>query len=129
MMGTWKLNDAKSKISSGTAKNHTVMYEAAGDSIKVTVDGEGPDGKPAHNEWTGKFDGKDYPVTGDTASDSRSYKRVNPSTLQLTNKKEGKVVAAGKIVVSKDGKTRTVTISGTTSDGKKYKSVGVYDKQ
>jgi len=40
MMGTWKLNDAKSKISSGTAKNHTVMYEAAGDSIKVTVDGE-----------------------------------------------------------------------------------------
>ena len=129
MMGTWKLNDAKSKISSGTAKNHTVMYEAAGDSIKVTVDGEGPDGKPAHNEWTGKFDGKDYPVTGDTASDSRSYKRINPSTLQLTNKKEGKVVAAGKIVVSKDGKTRTVTISGTTSDGKKYKSVGVYDKQ
>jgi hypothetical protein len=129
VMGTWKLNDAKSKITAGTAKNHTVVYEAAGDSIKVTVDGDGPDGKPVHNEWTGQFDGKDYPVTGDTASDSRSYKKVNASTLQLTNKKEGKVVAAGTIVVSKDGKTRTVTTSGTTSDGKKYKNVGVYDKQ
>jgi hypothetical protein len=36
-MGTWKLNEAKSKIPAGATKNHTVVYEAAGDSIKVTV--------------------------------------------------------------------------------------------
>ena len=40
------------------AKNHTVVYAAAGDSVKVTVDGIDGDGKPAHNEWTGKFDGR-----------------------------------------------------------------------
>ena len=30
-MGTWKLNDAKSKIGAGSPKNTTVVYEAAGD--------------------------------------------------------------------------------------------------
>src|SRR5437763_16272817 len=49
-----------------------VGYEAAGDSVKVTVDGVDGDGKPAHNEWTGKFDGKDYSVTGDPNADMRS---------------------------------------------------------
>jgi len=38
-MGTWKLNEAKSKIGAGSPKNSTVVYEAAGDSVKVTVDG------------------------------------------------------------------------------------------
>src|SRR6266568_1529081 len=65
-IGTWKLNEGKSKLAPGLAKNSTVQYEAVGDQIKVTVDGTDADGKPAHNEWTGKFDGKDYPVTGYT---------------------------------------------------------------
>ena len=128
-MGTWKLNETKSKIAAGVAKNHTVVYEAAGDDVKVTVDGTDPDGKPTHNEWTGKFDGKDYPVTGDPNSDMRSYKKVDDHTLELTVKKGGKVTTSGRIVVSADGKSRTVTVSGTDPQGKKFKSTAVYDKQ
>ncbi len=128
-MGTWKLNEAKSKISAGSPKNTTVVYEAAGDSVKVTVDGTDADGKPSHNEWTGKFDGKDYPLTGDPTADTRAYKRINAHTLALTNKKGGKVTATGRIVVSADGKTRTVTTSGTDAMGKKISSTAVYDKQ
>src|ERR1041385_4675896 len=89
-MGTWKLDEAKSKIAAGAPKNTTVVYEAAGDSVKVIVDGVGADGQPSHNEWTGKFDGKDYPLTGDPTADTRSYKQIDPSTLELTNKKGGK---------------------------------------
>ena len=70
-MGTWKLNEAKSKLSAGTGKNNTVAYEATGDDVKVTIEGSDADGKPTHNEWTGKFDGKDYAVTGDPKSDMR----------------------------------------------------------
>jgi hypothetical protein len=128
-MGTWKLNEAKSKIAPGMGKNTTVVYEAAGDNVKVTVDGIGPDGQPTHNEWTGKFDGKDYPVTGDATSDMRSYKVVNARTLALTGKKGGKVSLTGRIVVSADGKTRTVTTSGKDAKGKKFKTIAVYDKQ
>src|SRR6266849_6727575 len=76
-IGTWKLNEAKSKITAGSPKNTSVIYEAAGDTVKVTTDGSDGDGKPSHSEWTGKFDGKDYPVTGDPSTDTRSYKTVN----------------------------------------------------
>jgi len=128
-MGTWKLDDAKSKIAAGAPKNTTVVYEAAADSVKVTVDGVDADGKPSHNEWTGKFDGKDYPVTGDPTADTRSYKRINDHTLALTNTKDGKVTTTGRITVSADGKTRTVTTSGKDANGKKIDSTAVYNKQ
>jgi hypothetical protein len=128
-MGTWKLNEAKSKLAPGAAKNSTVVYEAAGDNVKVTVDGTDRNGQPAHNEWTGKFDGADYPVTGDPDSDARSYKQVNDHTLSLTVKKGGKVTLTGRIVVSADGKTRTVTTSGTDPQGKTIENIAVYDKQ
>lgn len=128
-MGTWKLNEAKSKFSPGATKNHTVVYEAAGDNVKVTVDGTDPDGKPAHNEWTGKFDGKDYPVTGDPNSDMRSYTKIDARTLGLNVKKGGKATTSGRIAVSPDGKTRTVTTSGTDPQGKEVSTIAVYDKQ
>ncbi len=128
-IGTWKLNEAKSKFPPGASKNTTVVYEAAGDSVKVTVDGVDGDGKPTHNEWTGKFDGKDYPLVGDPVSDTRSYKKVDDRTMELTNKKGGKVTVTGRIVVSADGKTRTVTVSGTDAKGMKVESTAVYDKQ
>jgi hypothetical protein len=128
-MGVWKLNEAKSKIPAGVPKNTTVVYEAAGDDVKVTVDGVDGNGKPAHNEWTGKFDGKDYALTGDPTVNTRSYKKIDDHTTELTNKKDGKVVASGKIVISADGKSRTLTVSGTTAEGKKFSYSAVYDKQ
>jgi hypothetical protein len=128
-MGTWKLNEGKSKIPAGAPKNHTTVYEAAGDMIKITVDGVNASGQPTHNEWTGKFDDKDYAVTGDTTSDMRAYKVVDTRTLTFANKKEGKVILTGRIVISKDGKSRTVTTSGTDADGKKIEAIAVYDKQ
>jgi len=125
-MGTWKLNEAKSKFTPGAPKNTTVVYEPAGDSVKVIVDGVDGDGNPSHNEWTGKFDGKYYPVTGDPTSDMRAYRKINNHTLTFTAKKGDKVSLTGRIVVSANGKTRTVT---TTAAGSKASNRAVYDKQ
>jgi hypothetical protein len=122
-MGTWKLNESKSKIATGMPKNNTVVYEAVGDNVKVTVDGTGPDGT-LHNEWKGKFDGKDYPVTGDPNQDTRSYTKIDDHTLGLNVKKGGKKTVSGRIVVSADGKTRTVTTSGTDPQGKAIQEHG-----
>jgi hypothetical protein len=127
-IGTWKLNEGKSKFS-GKARNTMVVYEATGDQVKVTVDGVDETGNPVHNEWTGKFDGKDYAVTGDANADTRSYRTIDTHTLALTNKKNGKTTLTGRIVVSDDGKTRTVTTTTTEQAGKKVTNVAVYDKQ
>jgi hypothetical protein len=128
-MGTWKLNEAKSKLSSGATRNNTVVYEAAGDSVKITVDGIDSNGKPAHNVWTGKFDGKDYPVTGDPTSDARSYQSVDAHTLALSVKNAGTETVTGRIVVAANGKSRTVTTTGTDSKGNKISNTAAYDKQ
>jgi len=128
-MGTWKLNEAKSKLIPGEGKNTTVVYEAADDQVKVTIDGTDKDGKPTHNEWTGKFDGKDYAVTGDPKSDMRSYKKIDSNTLKFTAKKDGKTTITGRIVVAADGKSRMVTAHAAGEQGKESKEKAAYDKQ
>jgi len=128
-MGTWKLNEAKSHFPPGAAKNATVVYEMSGENVKVTVDGVTADGKPSHSVWTGKFDGKDYPVTGDATSDMRSYTRVSERTLSISVKKGGKVTGTGHVTISADGKSRTVTLTMTDASGNKVVSTAVYDRQ
>jgi hypothetical protein len=128
-LGTWKLNEAKSKLTAGLPKNLTVKYEAVGDNIKGTIDGVDGQGKPTHTEWTGKFDGKDYPVTGDPTADTRAVKQVDDHNYQLTVKKAGKVTMTGKAVISADGKSRTVSVSAKDSMGMKIEGTSVYDKQ
>jgi hypothetical protein len=127
-MGTWKLNEAKSDIENGTAKNRMVVYSAVGDHFKIVVDGTDTDGQPSRSEWVGKFDGRGYRVTGDRASDLRSYTLVNSRTMDFTAKHFGTVTVTGHIVVSADGKTRTVTTHRVDVNGKRFRSTAVYEK-
>ena len=129
-LGSWKVNVAKSKYSPGPApKAQTVKYEATGDNMKITVDGTDTTGKPIHNEWTGKFDGKDYAVKGDPDTDMRAYRRIDDYTTEIVAKKAGKVTTTTKSVYSKDGKTRTSTATGTDPRGQKVDNTIVYEKQ
>jgi hypothetical protein len=127
--GTWKLNESKSKIAAGAQKNTSVTYTAAGDSYKCEVDGVDGSGKPIHSEWTGKFDGKDYTVTGDPASDTRAMKEVDGRHFRMTSKKDGKAVITGNVVLSADGKSRTLTTHWKDASGKQKSSTAVYDKE
>ncbi len=86
-MGTWKLDEAKSTLAAGMPKNNTVIYETEGLDVKITIDGTDSASNSTHNEWTGKFDGKDYPVKGDPNSDSRSYTRKGIHELDFMVKK------------------------------------------
>jgi hypothetical protein len=147
-MGTWKLNEAKSKFAPGRPKNTMVVYkDAMGGKVKITADGVDANGNPMHSEWTGKFDGREYPVTGDPNADMRSYTKVDDRTLNFTAKQGGKITVTGRVVVAADGKSRTVTTTGTTGTAEpagrawqrgdflaeqkstKFKNVAVYDKQ
>jgi hypothetical protein len=73
-IGTWRFNEAKSKMHAGVTKNNTVTYSEQGDKIKATTDGTDRDGKPIHSVWVGKFDGKVYPVKGNPYHNAERYR-------------------------------------------------------
>ncbi len=128
--GTWKMNPAKSKYSPGPApKGITVKVDSDENNIKITADGTDADGNPTHVEYSAKFDGKDYPITGVPNADTVSVKRIDANTVQSTLKKAGQVVMTVRSTVSKDGKTRTSTFKGKDAQGHDVNNVVVSDKQ
>jgi hypothetical protein len=128
--GTWKLNVAKSKFSSGQApKSQTRTYQVSGDSIKNTTNGVDSEGKPVHVEFTANYDGKDYPMTGNPDANTIAIKRVDRYTAVSTLKKNGKVVARTTRKVAKDGKTATFESRGTNAKGEKIDNLLFFEKQ
>jgi hypothetical protein len=127
-LGTWKLNESKSTFGDGAGKSTMVIWKKAGDQDKCIVDGIDAAGNKTHTVWIGKLDGKDYPVTGDAQSDSRSFKLSGDRKIDMVSKKDGKEVGDGTIVVAEDGKTRTVTSNMTNAKGEKVTSTLAYDK-
>ena len=129
LLGAWKLNLAKSKYDPGPApKAVSLKYEAVGKGMKVTVDGETPTG-PMHWGYSGDFDGKDNPVTGNPDVDAVALTRIGPLTTEVAMKKGGKVTTINTRVVSADGKTLTITAKGTDAQGRPVHNVQVFDKQ
>jgi hypothetical protein len=132
LVGTWKLNAAKSKFDPGPApKSLTRKVEAEGHGVKYTFEGVGADGKPLSYGFSVKFDGKDNPIMGSMPSgaDTISAKRIDANTYEATLKKGGKEIGKAKVTVSKDGKITTVDSKGTTAAGAKTHDVQVYDKE
>ena len=130
-VGTWTLNVAKSKFSPGPApKSQTLKIEAWGDDgVTYLAEGIGPDGKPMRWEFQAKYDGKDNPFKGNPDADTIAYRRIDASTVEAITKLKGKPSGMVKVVVSKDGKTRTLTQSGKNAAGQDINNVLVYEKQ
>ena len=126
--GTWKLNPAKSKLPTPAPQSNIATVDDDDNGLKVSEDITYDKGQAIKISYEVKFDGKDYPVTGDPMSDSISFQRENANTLTGEMKKGGKVITKFRIVVSKDGKITTVN-STDYSRTKPTESVWVYDKQ
>ena len=109
-------------------KSDIAVVDADENGLKLNEDVITDKGESLKISYEAKFDGKDYPVTGDPSSDSVSYQRVNANTLKGKTTKGGKVATDATIVVSKDGKITTVNYTDY-SQGKPAKGTGVYEKQ
>jgi len=129
--GTWKLNLAKSKISdpSMMPKSETIKVVAQGNDMKTTVDGVDAQGKAFHSAWSGKWDGKNYPVTGDPDVDMSAITQIDNNTVTVLNKKAGKEVITYRVTLSKDRKTQTLVAKTKDAKGQEVNISAVYDKQ
>jgi hypothetical protein len=129
--GTWKLNVAKSTYSPGpAAKSQIAKVEAWGeDGVKYSSDLVDADGKATRMEFQAKFDGKDYPFTGNPDADVIALKRIDGNTIESVSKLKGKVTLTVRGVVSADGKTRTLTQTGRNAQGAEVKNVLLFERQ
>jgi len=130
-VGTWKVNLAKSKYDPGPPPKgpNVLKIEPDGDGIKVSNDGVNAEGQATHVTYSAKYDGKDYPETGNPNVDTISIKRIDANTIETIAKKGGKVMVTSRTVVSNGGKLRTTTQNGTNAQGQKVHNVIVADKQ
>ncbi len=127
-VGTWKLNLAKSNYGGQTPPRSAVhKHEAVENGLRQVIDGVDADGKPFHFEYTAKFDGKEYPVTGGASGDTIAIERIDAHTLQWTWRSAGRVDNAGRAIYSADGKQRTLHF--TVRGGKEAKGTAVFDRQ
>jgi len=137
LTGTWILNVPQSKYvpADMAPKSGRSRITVTTEGIKVTTDGMNAKGEETHAEYTAKLDGKDYPWKGtvggkpSTEQDAVSWKKIDEWTYENTAKLKGKVLTVSHVVISKDGKTRTNTVTGTNAQGQTVNSVVKYDKQ
>jgi hypothetical protein len=128
-VGTWKLNPAKSKFTSGAPpKEETAKIQMVGDQDQVTVNGTAADGSPISMKYqvpekggAGKFLAGPY--------DAVSGKLIDDSTRELSYMKGGKEMLHLHSVVSKDGKTMRITVKGTNAQGEPVSGMAVWEKQ
>ena len=136
-IGTWKLNLDQSKYSPATLapKSGTTKFEAAQDGVKTVTDGVDAQGRKTHTEYTAKFDGKDYTWKGtidgrpNLDQDAVAWKKIDGYTYEITNKLKGQVLTTQRMVISRDGKSRTNTITGKNAQGQTVNNTTVFDRQ
>lgn len=130
LVGTWQLDLTRSTFSPGPGpKGQLRTYERHGDTEKLTSRGIDASGKPNLVEYTARYDGKDYAITGSSGGDLISLKRIDPFTTESTQKRDGKAVIVARRAVSRDGKTLTVTTNGTLPKGETLDATMVFEKR
>ena len=128
-MGTWKLNAAKSTTAPDRYKRVITRIEAWEDGLRVTYEMVGTRGGVNYLEWTGKFDGKDYPVEGADYIMTNAYTLLNENSYKIVVKVEGSVAATARIEVSADGKTLTTVTSEKNARGQTISTTAVYERK
>jgi hypothetical protein len=130
IIGTWKMNVAKSKFSPGPApKSVTSTFTQEGDWVVTKTDAVESGGQPVTRNNRYKIDGKDYPYEGPQGKGTISLKRINDHTTEAMLKFAGGHMLTTRSVISKDGKTRTMSSSGMNAKGEKVSTVTVWERQ
>ena len=129
-LGTWKMNVAKSKFNPGPApKNVTTTYSQEGDWIVLKSTGEDFDGKKIARENRYKRDGKEYPFDGPNGRGKITVKKIDDYHSEAVTKLDAGGTNKTRTAISKDGKTRTQTVTGVNAKGEKVNNTVVFELQ
>ena len=130
MPGPWTLDVAKSTFSPGrrprVSTRCSPRSRTASGLLRIASK---PTVRRCTSSGTGHSTRKTGPSSAIPARDTVSVKKIDDYTLEVTNKKAGKVTTMLRAVYAKDGKSRTETTTGTNAQGKAVKNVTYWNKQ
>ena len=131
--GTWKLNPERSGVKVPPDYVEIRQYRLRPDGYLVGLLFNGDARGLRYLQFTAKSDGQDYPEYSDQIvadmiaagrKTPRTYaeRKIDDYTTEWIDKVDGKTTAQGRKIVSKDGKTLTITVEGQPQ-------TRVYDRQ
>lgn len=128
--GTWKLNVAKSTYRPDPPpKSQVISWKRVAGGYLFTTDTVNAQGQASHTETLEKDDGSEGPVKGSTANRTRYLRRIDDHTYEDGDKTDGKPTFKRHMVISRDGKTITNTVTGTNTQGQPVSNVMILERQ
>ena len=130
VIGTWKLNVAKSKFDPGPPpKAATRTYEVVSGGVRETYITVDQSGKSTLLELPATLDGRNHQIMGPGPADNIQLEKISDFSSIATLKHGDIVVGRARREISDDGKTMTFTYKGTNHEGTPSDNREVYEKQ
>ena len=124
--GRWTL-DLKG-TTSPAYKRVVTRIEPWDDGLRVTYEMVGVRGGITRMEWTGKFDGNDYPMQGVDYAMTNAYRKIDSRSYEIAIKIDGNPSATAHVTVSADGRTLTVATTERPSTGQAKTTTTTYQR-
>ena len=127
VLGVWKVDLSQSKYYPGPPPlSETRTFTRDKDGVKGIVVRRNANGSEERIEYRAEFD-QEYPVSGTEAYDAVRFRRIDDYTSDAVLSHAGRVFGTARRVISKDGRTMTITFR--QEDPSLVKNVVVYHKE
>ena len=127
--GFWILVPGESRLAGPMPRRWTETLDVGDETISVTEEIAGADGRTLTVTVDAAFDGRDYRVTGSPLADVIAYSRPGRHRIDGVAKKDGRVVLTESVTVSEDGSRLTMGYVTRLADGRDVASIAVFKRQ
>ena len=130
VLGTWRLNIAKSKFNPGPPpESQTRAYELYRDGIRTTVRTVYAGGNTSFVQFVSDYSGDQVPISGSPDADMIALKSVDADTAEAELYHAGRAIGRVRRVISRDGQTMTIAVELNNLEGVRVTNLQVFEKQ
>ncbi len=128
--GRWTLDVAKSTYTPDPPpKSQTLTWKRVPGGLQFITETVSEQGDPSRTETFEKDDGTPGQVSGGSGFRTRFLKRINARTYEDGDMVNGQPTYQRRMVISADGRTMTVTVTGVNGLGQPVNNVALYEKR
>ena len=129
-VGSWRFRPAEARYENGEPPREAVyLIDREGERLLFAGRWTDAFGRRLEMSFAGIPDGREHAYDDPAVADTLTTTLVDARTLDTTIRKDGRVIGAGRRVLSEDGATLTITQSGTTPDGRPFANLSVYERE